>query len=205
MVDTDVSFRNAEDEVWEFECVVPSGGELLEQLGKDPGEFRERNLSRLWWRQLGRVRGEYGETVFGLDRRREVWTVTEPEGMTADAASVEDWFTAVRKLEIREFIDDPDLDALGLSEPSGRLTFWLPAEEGEEIGGVALSLHLGRREGDGIYVRRTFQDGTAFLVGPGLLDLITAGAWQFRGKEVFRFRPRGVAATQRRNTAMEPS
>jgi len=172
------------------------GDTLLAHLSKDPLTYRDRNLSRLGIRPLGNVRGEYGETVFRLDRREKVWTVTEPEGMAADPISVDDWFASVRRLEILEFLDDPDLDALGLSEPAGRLTFWMPPDPGEDSGDVAVSLHIGHRTEKGVYVRRTSQDGAAFLVGPELLDLLTPGAWQFRAKAVFLYRPRGVGATR---------
>jgi hypothetical protein len=65
----------------------------------------------------------------------------------------------------------------------------MPPEEGEEIGEVVVSLHLGRITDKGVYVRRLDRDGVVFLVGPELLELLRPGAWQFRSKEVFRYRP----------------
>ncbi|MEN8150854.1 MAG: DUF4340 domain-containing protein, partial [Planctomycetota bacterium] len=116
---------------------------LLKYLEEDPDELRDRNLTRLGWEPLARVRGEIDGAVFELQREQEVWTVVTPEGMSADALAVEDWFTAVRKFEVREFIDDPDLKEMGLEEPSGRLTLWRPAPEGQDLGDVAVSVHLG--------------------------------------------------------------
>ena len=80
------------------------------------------------------------DVVFRLDKQGGVWSVSEPEGMTADAAAVEAWFETVRGLAIREFVDDPDFAALGLDEPSGRLTFWLPPTPDQDEGDVAVSL-----------------------------------------------------------------
>jgi len=70
----------------------------------------------------------------------------------------------------------------------------MPAKPGQDLGDVVVSLHIGHRTEKGVYVRRTSQEGAAFLVGPELLDLLIPGAWQFRAKGVFRYRPRGVGA-----------
>ena len=67
---------------------------------------------------------------------------------------------------------------------------------GQDLGDVVVSLHLGKRTPEGVYVRRASGDGGAFVAPAALVDLIARGAWQFRAKRVFPFRPRDLSPTK---------
>ncbi len=158
--------------------------DLLEELAKDPAGWRDRNLTRLGYKVIDRIEASLDDVSFALEREDQDWSVVEPERMEVDQGAVENWLEGARKLTVKEFLDDPDLEKLGLKEPRGKLAFYGP-KEGDEWKPL-VEIHLGAAAPDGgIYARRD-DSGRALVVGPGLVEQIRAGTFPFRRKEVFR-------------------
>jgi len=178
-------------------------GELLNLLGRDPADWRDRNITRLGWKAVEAFRIRHGSTDCDVERLHGDWHLAKPERMALEQGAVEEWFTGVRDLVADAFIDDPDLAALGLAEPTGELTFWPPAEsdgghghgsddEEEDTAPKARPKPVVRiligapvPEKDAVYVMRDGDLTTAYEVGRDFLDLIEKGYYPFKQGLVF--------------------
>ncbi len=161
---------------------------LLDCLEADASKWRDRNLTRLGYRPVDRIVVKWGDVAFDATRDGAEWTLETPEKTVLDERAVEAWFADVRALEAEEFVDAPDLAALGLAEPRGEVTLFPPkhkAEDGTEVAETpVVRLLLGsERQGGGIFVRRDGME-TVFAAPAALPALLRQGHYRLLKKAV---------------------
>jgi hypothetical protein len=170
-----------------YACVAKK---LLDHLSADPAKWRDRNLTRLGWRPVDRIVVKYGDVAFEAERQTTEWNLLAPEKMILDEGAVDDWFARLREMAVDVFIDEPDLDALGLAKPRGEIALYPPKTkpaEGEEEKPaepvVRVLIGNDRDDGPGVYAKLDGTDG-AFRLGSGLVDLLKDGHQGLRKKAV---------------------
>jgi len=97
-----------------------TGGRIVEQIDKAPGEWRDRGLFPWSRADIDRLRIETPAGELLLGRRGEDFWVEEPYTDRADAGAVSRVLTALTGLRAESFLDEPVAES-GLDEPEIRL------------------------------------------------------------------------------------
>lgn len=178
---------------------------VIEQLSRPIDEMKDRNISRLGWTAVGKMDVNYEGSSFTIVRdEAEGWRLEEPEKRSLERESVEKWRDMLRRLEATEVRDHPDLAALGLAEPKGRIVLYPQAPETghdhdaesekkpeEKPAEPVLELLYGNvtEDGRGVWMMRKSDPGTAYLGGLDALTLVRNGYWPLLPKAVFTAGP----------------
>lgn len=90
----------------------------------DPKEWRDRTIFRDVSVDATRIERRNGEQRLELERRQRRWRMTQPVATRAARASVEEYISAMARVEVGGYIlDQPeDLSRFGLDEPTAELS-----------------------------------------------------------------------------------
>jgi hypothetical protein len=105
-----------------------TGGRIVEQIDKAPGEWRDRDLFPWSRADIDHLRIETPTGELLLGRRGEDFWVEEPYADRADAGAVSRLLTALTGLRAETFLDEPVAES-GLDEPELRLEVVLADRE----------------------------------------------------------------------------
>jgi hypothetical protein len=117
------------------------------------------------------------------------WRVAGQE-MPVDTGAVEDFITAINRLQIAQFKDsitDPDLPAYGLATPTRQFHFSAPAAGGHAATNTFIAaLAFGATNAGNISVRRA-DENPVYAVSLKVFQSLPAAAWQFRERRLWNF------------------
>lgn len=133
--------------------VYVTGAGFVDQLGREPGAWRDRDLFPAAQGAVERVTLQApGQAPVVLERRGARFWIEEPIADLADADRVDDLLAGLTSLRVAQFVDDLPSDGAGLGLSSPRLTIdaLLEGTSGEEGGErEPFRLELGAPAGDG--------------------------------------------------------
>lgn len=170
--------RNREEKL----LLIPST--VKTPLEKEPFAFRSKAPLLLDKGAVNAVRLRRDSLRLRLERKDEVWRITDPIRAKADSLKVSNLLDALSKDQVTTFLDEPpsNIKSLGLQPPRGEITFSL-----EGGGDVTLLLGLKKKE-EGVYARRSGEE-RVMVVKEGFLAEIP--------KQVADIRDRSLLAADR--------
>ena len=170
-----------------FNSILTVSAESLTNWSKSFYHFRDRYLLTLPL-ELGEIEVRGGEGFVLQRASSNSWRVASQK-FPVDAASVEDFLTALKELEIIEFVKDattdPDLRAYGLTSAVCQLILKSDTATGATNLPLA-QLSFGATLGEKIFARRADEDSVYAVKLSDFLRLPSAG-WQLRARRIWNF------------------
>jgi hypothetical protein len=161
---------------------------VLEALQTSHAELRDRHVLAFPFAAVDsiEIRGEQSFSV--RKQTNNLWFVTEPEFMPADAELVRDWLNRLNFLEGQVEKDVvTDFAPYGLAAPSRQ--YILKASTTNALGGatnrVVAQLDLGARRENVVFARGG--EDTVYTLPAQTFDRLPVAAWQLRDRRVWSF------------------
>ncbi|MCX6356627.1 MAG: DUF4340 domain-containing protein [Candidatus Aureabacteria bacterium] len=160
------------------DAVVTVNDDLLKELGRAPGEFRDEKVTRLAQGAVEEIRITKGDNALLLGKSGEKWEIREPEKKDADGTQVRNLLRAVTELKSTAFAIPKagELDGYGLGKDAMQLT--LKPKTGE-----AETILIGKKSGGKVYVKRS-NAPDVLTVDAGFLKECVTDPARFVKKEV---------------------
>jgi len=104
---------------------------ILSDLGKEPGDLRDREVADFFTWEVKKLQINKGETSLMLSKDDEGnWHFEEPALQEADKEKIQSFLRKLEALESEEFVDPPlDLADFGLDIPQAEIKIWAGDEE----------------------------------------------------------------------------
>lgn len=156
-------------------------------------EFRDRQLLALP-ADLREIEVRAAENFILQRESSNAWHFATEE-FPADPALVEEFLTALSRLEIAQFMQDavlnPDLARYGLTSPVQQVIFKAPVAAGTTNTPLA-QLSFGAKAGENIYARRADED-SVYAVKLADFQILPTAAWRMRQRRIWNFSEHEIA------------
>ncbi|MCC7417577.1 MAG: DUF4340 domain-containing protein [Acidobacteria bacterium] len=166
--------------------LIPAYQELT--FNKGPFDLRDKTMLAFERDKVTSIDVVNGGASFTLAKNSGTtdWDVVEPQRYRADPSAVEGLRARLETAQMKTIIEPEATEAqireYGLDKPSRSVVLHWDAK--------TLTLMLGHDAGDGgVYARESARPNFVVTVDPAMAEDVTKGAFEYRRKDLFDFRP----------------
>ena len=134
--------------------IIKVDGSVLDELDKEPEEYREKNVSIFYSWEVDRLQVKKEDLVITVVRNKDgKWTFESEDKSEADKDKIDNLIRELNYLEAESFIDPPiDLKRSGLEKPEWEITIRTKGNEGSTKM-ITLQIGVASEEDENVIVK----------------------------------------------------